>query len=116
MNSARVLNDRYGIGARLENGCVFFSGVGKCLSSVTGNEAAFREVHQLMVDVEENCRKYLQQDERIIVDGDRQIIVLYPGEVRRLLQRDPDLYMKALKRGKSELRYRQNERRTATNE
>ena len=43
--------------------------------------------------------------------GERQIIVLYPAEVRGLLKGDPDLYMRALKRGKSELRYQVNERR-----
>ena len=112
MNSAELLYNRYRVTANLDSsGKVFFAGVGRCLSSVTGDEAAYKEIRQLMIDVEENAKNYLQKDDRIIVTGERQIIVLYPAEVRGLLKGDPDLYMRALKRGKSELRYQVNERR-----
>ena len=38
-------------------------------------------------------------------------VVLYPSEIQKLLTTDMDLYMKAVKRGKSEKRYQANEHR-----
>ena len=112
LNSATVLYDKYGIRSELDSsGHVWFSRVGRYLGAVSGNDASWREVRQLMMDVEQNGKKQLQHDDRVIVTGDRQVLVLYPKEIRTVLQKDPDMYMKALKRGKSEIRYQANERR-----
>lgn len=112
MNSAEVLYNRFGIVAEMDSsGRVRFSNVGRCLSMLSGDTEAWQEVKRLMVDVEQNGRKYLQKDDRVIVTGARQMLVLYPGEVRDLLTRDPDLYVKALRRGKGFRRTVASERR-----
>lgn len=64
-----------------------------------------------MRDVEESS-KYVKTDDRIIIKESRHILVFYPQEITRLvLKHDESLYITALKRGKSELRYRANEKR-----
>lgn len=112
MNSVTVLYERFGITAELDSlGRVLFSGVGRSLPLVTGDSAAWDEARRLMIDVEQNSRKYLQKDDRLIIKGERQVLILYPSEVRNLLKSDSDLYVKALKRGKSMLRMVASERR-----
>ena len=114
MNSAQTLYCEYGILSELDSsGRVIFSGVGKFLPTISGNDAVWQEVRRLMIDVERNAQKYLQRNDKIIVTGQRQTLVLYPGEIRGLLQHDPDLYIKALKRGKHERRTQASERRRA---
>lgn len=112
MNSAEILYNSFGIVSELDSlGRVRFSGVGRCLPVVSGDNAAWEEVRRLMVDVEQNGRKYLRKDDRLVVTGERQTLILYPSEVRNLLQTSPDLYMKALKRGKGMRRLVASERR-----
>lgn len=50
-------------------------------------------------------------DEKIIVPLHKHIAVLYPAEIQKLLLKDEELYIKAMKRGKSEKRYQANEYR-----
>lgn len=109
MSSADELYDKYGIVSEMDgSGRIRFSGIG-CLPA--SNESAWQEVQRLMIDVEQNGRKYLQQDDRVIITGERQMLILFPGEIRNLLKHDLDLYVKALKRGKSEKRLRASEKR-----
>ena len=111
MNSAQILYDRFGIVSELDScGRVIFSNVGRCLAAVSGDDAAWQEIRQLMIDTEQHGREYLRQDDRVIVSGQRQVIVLYPAEIRRLLAHDTDLYVKALKRGKGVKRLQGSER------
>ena len=49
---------------------------------------------------------------KLLIQGDRQLLVLYPGEIIRAVLKDEELYIKANKRGKSERRIRTNEYRT----
>lgn len=112
MNSVKTLYERFGIVAEMDNiGRVTFSNVGRCLSAVNGDKQAWEEVRRLMVDVEEHGKEYLQKDEKLVITGDRQTLILYPSEVRNLLKSDSDLYIKALKRGKSLRRLVASERR-----
>lgn len=112
MNSVQLLYERFGIVSELDKlGRVVFSGVGRCLPVVSGDKAAWDEVRRLIVDVEQNGRKYLQRDERLILTGERQVLILYPSEVRNLLKSDSGLYIRALKRGKSLRRLVASERR-----
>lgn len=50
-------------------------------------------------------------NEKYIVQLPKHIVVLYASEIQRLLYKDEDLYLLAMKRGKSEKRYRANEKR-----
>lgn len=113
MNSAQLLYDRYGIVSHLDSsGRVWFSNMKIGFSlPVCGDCSVYEEIRGLVIDIEQNAKKYLRCDDRIIVRGERQVLVLHPGEVRTLLQSDPDLWMKALKRGKSEKRIQANEKR-----
>lgn len=51
------------------------------------------------------------QDGMLLVSGKRQLLVLSQEDVEHAVVRDWDVYMKALKRGKSELRIMKNEQR-----
>lgn len=51
------------------------------------------------------------RDNRLLVQGDRLLLVLTPKEVIDSILNDKELFAKACKRGKSELRYQQNEQR-----
>ena len=53
---------------------------------------------------------YVRQD-KILVQGDRLLLVLTPKEVIDAVLQDEELFMKSCKRGKSERRYMQNEQR-----
>ncbi len=46
-----------------------------------------------------------------MIQGDRLLLVLTPKEIIDAVLRDEALFIKSCKRGKSELRYMQNERR-----
>lgn len=113
MNSAQILYDRHGIISQLDSsGRVWFSNMRKGLSpTMSGDCSVYKEVSELMIDVEQNAKKYLHCDKRIIVTGDRQVLVLYPKEVRQLALSDPDLYVTALRRGKNEKRMQETEKR-----
>lgn len=112
MNNAKVLFERFGIVSELDAmGTVWFSGVGRCLPIKSGDRDAWEEVRRLMVDVEQNSRTYLKKDDRLIVTGERQVLILYPSEIRELIKSDFDLYIKALKRGKGFRRMVESERR-----
>ena len=112
MNSAHRLYERFGIMTELDCfGRIRFFGVGRCVPVVSGDSAAWEEIRQLMIDIERNGRKYLQKDNRLIVTGERQTLVLYPSEVRSLLKMSPDLWFKAIKRGKGLRRTVANEGR-----
>lgn len=112
MNSVKTLYERFGIVAEVDSiGRVTFSNVGRCLASVSGDKQAWDEVRRLMVDVEEHGKEYLRKDEKLVITGDRQTLILYPSEVRKLLTMDSDLYVKALKRGKALRRMTASERR-----
>jgi hypothetical protein len=50
-------------------------------------------------------------EEKIILSFSKHIAVLYPSEIQKLLLTDDELYIKAMKRGKSEKRYQANEKR-----
>ena len=50
-------------------------------------------------------------EDKIIVPLHKHIAVLYPSEIQKLLLNDEELYIKAMKRGKSEKRYDANEKR-----
>ena len=109
---SNILYERFGITSEMDIfGRIRFSGVGRCLPVVSGDSAAWEEVRRLMVDVEQNGKKYLQKDDRLIVTGERQTLVLYPSEVRSLLKMNPDLWFRAIKRGKGLRRTVANERR-----
>ncbi len=54
-------------------------------------------------------------EEKIIVPLHKHIAILYPAEIQKLLLSDPELYIKAIQRGKSERRYRANEYRQNRN-
>lgn len=112
MNSAHILYERFGITSEMDIfGRIRFSGVGRCVPVVSGDSAAWEEIRQLMIDVEKNGRKYLQKDNRLIVTGERQTLVLYPSEVRSLLKMNPDLWFTAIRRGKGLRRTVANEGR-----
>lgn len=49
----------------------------------------------------------------MFVSGKRQLLVLSQDDIEHAVVRDFDVYMKALKRGKSELRIMKNEERYA---
>lgn len=49
--------------------------------------------------------------QRLFIQGDRQLLILYPNEIIQAVLLDEDLYIKANKRGKSEIRIQQNEAR-----
>lgn len=51
------------------------------------------------------------QDDKLLVSGKRQLLVLSQEDIEHAVVRDWDVYMKALKRGKSELRIMKNEER-----
>ena len=53
-------------------------------------------------------------DNAILLHSVKAIYVLYPQELKRLLMNDEELLCKSLQRGKSELRYRANERRNGS--
>ena len=56
---------------------------------------------------------YIDKDrQRLLIQGDRQLLVLYPREVIQAVLGDEELYIKANKRGKSEIRTQKNEYRT----
>ena len=106
MNSLQILYEQYGILSDLDTtGRVRF-----ICSRNLSDGADCCEIGQLIADVAQNKRR-LSKDDKIIVNGDRQMLVLYPGEIRRLLTNDPDLYVTALKRGKAEKRTQSTERR-----
>jgi hypothetical protein len=48
---------------------------------------------------------------KVFVNTTKCLLVLYPNEIQKLLFQDLELYEKAIKRGKSEMRYRAVERR-----
>jgi len=50
-------------------------------------------------------------NDKVFINTPKCLLVLYPDEIQKLLFNDMDLYEKAIKRGKSELRYRAVERR-----
>ena len=50
-------------------------------------------------------------DKTLLVSSTRQLLVLSQEDIEHAVVRDFDVYMKALKRGKSELRYQKNEER-----
>lgn len=50
--------------------------------------------------------------DKILIQGDRLLLVLTPKEVIDTVVNDEELFMRACKRGKSELRAIQNEQRT----
>ena len=50
--------------------------------------------------------------QRLLIQGDRQLLVLYPREVIEAVLSDEELYIKANKRGKNEIRTQKNEYRT----
>jgi hypothetical protein len=50
-------------------------------------------------------------EDKIIIILHKHIAVLYPSEIQKLLLNDEELYIKAMKRGKSEKRYQANENR-----
>ena len=56
---------------------------------------------------------YIDEDrQRLLIQGDRQLLVLYPGEIIQAVLSDEELYIKANKRGKNEIRTQKNEYRT----
>lgn len=56
---------------------------------------------------------YIDKDrQRLLIQGDRQLLVLYPGEIIQAVLSDEELYIKANKRGKNEIRTQKNEYRT----
>lgn len=56
---------------------------------------------------------YIDKDrQRLLIQGDRQLLVLYPGEIIQAILSDEELYIKANKRGKNEIRTQKNEYRT----
>ena len=56
---------------------------------------------------------YIDEDrQRLLIQGDRQLLVLYPREIIRAVLGDEELYIKANKRGKNEIRTQKNEYRT----
>ena len=56
---------------------------------------------------------YIDEDrQRLLIQGDRQLLVLYPKEVIRAVLGYEELYIKANKRGKNEIRTQKNEYRT----
>ena len=55
---------------------------------------------------------YLQDDNKtLLVSSTRQLLVLSQKDIEHAVVRDFDVYMRALKRGKNELRCRKNEER-----
>lgn len=113
MNSAEILYKRFGVVSKLDgSGQVWFHGLGKVLAAtICGDGYVYEEASRLMADVEKNARDYLQYDNQVILRAPRQIVVLTPTEIMDLLKSDPDLYVKALKRGKSVKRIQATERR-----
>lgn len=111
-NPVGLLDETFGIQTTWKNGIPYFSMVGRVLAEeLQGNHGAYAEVSTLMREVEANKNKYNQTDDRILIKSPKQLLVFYPDEIRRLALKDEALYIKALKRGKSELRYQANERR-----
>lgn len=111
-NNFERLQDEYGVLAHKENGRVYFSGLlGISKRIMQGNTALHDEIYPMLEDVERNYDKYVQRDNRIVVELPRHTLVLYPNEVMRLALTDEKLYLRALQRGKSELRYRAYENR-----
>lgn len=56
---------------------------------------------------------YIDKDrQRLLIQGDRQLLVLYPREIIQAVLGDEELYIKANKRGKNEIRTQKNEYRT----
>ncbi len=111
-NSIEILQDRYGILTTWQDNRPYFSGVWKHLKAkCAGGGDNYAEISELMKDVEENWKLYQPQDDRIIVRLPKQILVLYPSEILKCVVADSDIYEKALRRGKSEARYRAQERR-----
>lgn len=112
MNSIETLYNKYKVRTEIDSlGTVWFSGLGRWTSLYMGDSSAWEEISLLMADAEQHAKEYLKKDDRIIITGQRQVLVLRPDEVRSLLTHDPNLYVKALKRGKSEKRRLANERR-----
>lgn len=117
MNSVTRLFNEYGITAKLDSsGRVWFGNVGKSLGAASGDDAAWQAIRLLMMDVEEHAVQYLMKDSRVIVKAQRQMVVLFPSEILKLLQTDSELYARSLQRGKSEKRIQTNERRRAMGE
>lgn len=110
MNAAQILYDQFGITIKMDSsGREIVCGLGRWTHLLRGGDtSAWQEIGRLLDEVE---KKHLRRDDRIIVVVDRQTLVLRPEEIPKLLERDPDLYVKALKRGKSEKRMQANERR-----
>lgn len=50
-------------------------------------------------------------EEKIIIPLHKHMAVLYPSEIQKLLLKDDELYIKVIKRGKSERRIQANENR-----
>lgn len=106
------LRDEYGVLACKENERVYFNGLlGISKQIMQGNTTLRDEIYPLLEDVERNYDKYVQRDNRIVVELPRHTLVLYPNEIMQLALTDEGLYLKALQRGKSELRYRAYENR-----
>ena len=112
MNSIKELQDKFGILTTWQDNRPYFSGVYKHLiAKHTGGVDNYAEISRLMKDVEENWKLYQSKDDRIIVKLPKQLLILYPSEILKCVVADSDTYEKALKRGKSEARYRAQERR-----
>lgn len=52
-----------------------------------------------------------QTDNAIMLTSTKALYVIYPSELRQLIMNNEEMLYKSLKRGKSEMRYRANERR-----
>ena len=112
MNSIEILQDEYGVLTTWQDNRPYFSGVSKHLvEKHSGGNDNYEEISGLMKDVEENWKLYQPQDDRIIVKLPKQILILYPSEILKCVVADSDIYEKALRRGKSESRFRAQERR-----
>ncbi len=114
-NSIDELRDCYGILTTKEKGKIYFNGVWRILAQrlSSGDDEIYKKVSMLMEDVEKNYSSYVEEDNRVVIEAPRHLLVFYPSEIIKLAQSDEELYIKGLKRGKSELRYRANEQRCA---
>lgn len=52
-----------------------------------------------------------EQDNAIMLTSTKALYIVYPQELRQLIMGNEEILYKSLKRGKSEMRYRANERR-----
>ncbi len=112
MNSVEVLQNEYGVTTVWKDNRPHFTTPSKeLISTVCGGEPDNR-LWALMRDIDTNWKRYKPpEDKRIIVDLPRQKLVLTREEILKCVSANEEIYMEALKRGKSELRYLANERR-----